>query len=224
MSDEKMNLNTNLDSPALPTNFGDQELYFPISKFESLTNIGKKQLAQLGILFSQGIPLLQVITTLWKHYAYSRATLRASGVDEDVQKIKILQEHEKLTYFQIKNQKALGQLIEKDIAKSRMLNALSGYQLTLLTMVKNLASHHFSSDSRENEEFITNHFNGLVERILEDQVEIKEWEEDGSVRLLSTNILKSKEETDFQEENEMRDTESYSDRQFSDWDEELEDE
>lgn len=193
--------------------YGDNELYIPLTRFENLTNIHRRNLVQLGCRYQgSGVPLLQLVSLLFNQYMHTKTTLRASGVDEDIHKIKILQEHEKLTYFQIRNQQQLGQLVEKDIAKARMISALSSYQMILMTAVKNLASHKFSEDIRKNEEFITNHFNGLVDRILEDIAEIKEWEEDGSVRLLTTKVLKSKEETSLEDEMEIRD-----------WEEELED-
>jgi hypothetical protein len=174
--------------------FGSNEIYFPRGKFEGVTKIQKRDLDQLGIVTTNGVPLLELITALHKRFDNTRTALRGSGVDEELGKIKALQEHEKLTRFQIINQKELGHLMEKAIAKARMIDTISGYQQMLQLYIKQASNQMYTKDNRVNEEILTKLFNKIFERLNEDLIELREWEEDGSYRLLSTRIIESNKE------------------------------
>jgi len=174
--------------------FGANEIYMPKGKFEGITKIQKRDLDQVGINIANGVPLIQTIVAFHKRFDVTRTALQGSGVDEELGKIKSLQEHEKLTNYQIRNQKELGHLIENAIAKARQLDCLSGYQQLVMLYIKQASNQLYSDDNRRNEEILTKLFNELVERIAKDIVEIREWEEDGSYRLLSTRIIEAKKE------------------------------
>jgi len=179
--------------------FGDDETYMTKGRFEALTRIQKRDLDQVGIPTSGGIPLLATLCAFHKQFTNIRTALKGAGADTDLASIKGLQEHERLTHLQIKNQKDLGQLMEKDIAKVRVIEMLSGYQQMVQLFIK-MASNQFPGDNRQNEELLTKLFNSLFERIEEHVVEVKEWEEDGSLRLLATRISESRKEVDLTNE------------------------
>ena len=184
--------------------FGSSEIYIAKNKFESLTRIQKRDLDQIGITTSSGVPLLATIVGFHKQFVSIRTSLKGAGVDEDLSLVKGLQENEKLTYLQIKNQRDLGQLIEKSIAKIRMIECLSTYQQMVQLFIKT-ASNQLSNqvgelDNRQIEENLTKIFNSLSDRITDDIAEIKEWEEDGQYRLLSTRVVESRKDSDVMEE------------------------
>jgi hypothetical protein len=183
--------------------FGDSEIFMPKGKFESITRIQKRDLDQIGVSTSNGVPLLATVSGFHKQFQRIRTSLKGAGVDEELGNIKGLQEHEKLTAFQIKNQKELGQLIEKPIAKARMIDSYSGYQQMVQLVIKELAVI-IPGDNRKNEEFLTKLWNTVSKRIIEDMVDVTEWEEDGSLRLLSTRIQQSREEVDLSKEVDQR--------------------
>ncbi len=186
--------------------FGDNEIFIPKGKFEGMTNIQKRDLDAVNINYKGGVPILATLHAFYSQYAQVRTTLKGSGVDVELEKIKALQEYEKLTYAQIKNQEKLGQLIEKPIAQSRMLGTLSGYKGMLILCIKE-ASLQMSGDNRKNETMLTNVFNAVMGRIIEEQGEIKSWEEDGSIRLLTTRIIDSKEQSGLDDEIKLREVE-----------------
>lgn len=183
--------------------FGSNEVYLPKRKFEAMTRIQKRDLDQVGITTTDGVPLVATIVAFHKYHRKIRDSLKGAGVDEELGNLKGLQEHEKLTAFQIKNQKELGQLIEKPIAKARMIDSYAGYQQMTQLVIKELAVL-LGGDTRKNEEFLTKLWNNVNERVLEDMAEIIEWEEDGSLRLLSTRIQRSREEIDMAKELDSR--------------------
>jgi len=187
--------------------FGSNEVYLPKGKFESLTLIQKRDLDQVGILTSNGVPLLATIVAFHRQFASIRAALKGAGTDQDMANIKGLQEHERLTSYQIKNQRELGQLIVKDIAKVRVAESLSSYQQMTQLFLKQV-SIVMGGDTRKNEELLTRIWNTLFARIEEDIVSLKEWEEDGSLRLLATRVVESRKEIDPDEELKKRDWDS----------------
>ena len=195
--------------------FATEEHYILKSKFEAMTGIQTRDLDQLCINHSNGIPLLELIVALHKSYKLVRTSLKGSGVNgDDASVIKAQQESEKLTAYEIKNQTNLGLLIEKDIAKVRMIDTLAGVQNLIILALKQ-AAVEFEGDSRRNEEKLTEIFIDSSDRILDEQAIIVDWAMDGGSSLLPTAILTERmvqsrldkrADVDLDQETKLRDT------------------
>lgn len=161
----------------------------PFRTIELRAKLSKADLVNLNVPFDEeGVKLMDLLRALGAEYKTirkSKALMQDSpeAVDTTLQK-----EREHLLSLQIKNQKSLGDLIPKAQAKHRMLSLLRTYRGMVLRYIRTV-SVALPGDKRTIEILLTENFNKLLGRVVEDEAAILSWEEDGATKLLRTRLV-----------------------------------
>lgn len=189
-------------------------LYVSQSELEARAGITSRDLQAFKISKDEyGYSVYKILVFLFDQYKMVRKMAGGKpvgGVDDgsaDLVALDISKKKEEVLARQIKNQLALGDLILKAEAQTRMLALLKSYQELLEKLLHGLSTAELPEDNRERLEFMTKYFNGLVTRVREDGLEILSWERDGKARLLATRIvdMNDKEEQEQEVQNYLED-------------------
>ena len=178
---------------------------FNVSKavLEARCRLNSPDLVKLGIeATEQGVDIYEVVSALVRKWRVFRKSV---GDDEDLDSIRLETElkSEKLLNERIKNQTRLGVLIPKVEAQNRMLRLLNKYRELLQEFIRVVASDRVSTSPVEIKptvrswvEYLTGTFNKLIKLNKDDTLTIRNWEDDGSYRLLRTRLLSAESEAD----------------------------
>ena len=178
---------------------------FHVSKsvLEARTLLNSSDLAKLGVEAGErGVDVYEVVSKLLLKW---RSFRKSVGDDEDLDSLRLETElkMEKLLRERINNQARLGVLIAKTEAQNRMLRLLTKSRELLQESIRDVASERVSTHPqvikptlRAWVEYLTSHYNKVIDRNIGDHVIIRDWEEDGSYKLLRTRLLSADSEAD----------------------------
>jgi hypothetical protein len=106
-------------------------------------------------------------------------------------------QHERVLKERILNQTKLGLLIPKEEAKNRARKGLQSVMHAIKYSMK-LAAPRLDgiTDLREKEAILVDSYNDAI-KVLEEEVQLLSWEDDGNTTLLRTRLLSVSEDTEF---------------------------
>ena len=168
----------------------------------STTGLNSDDLAKLKVEPNEDgeFDLYQIISVLRKKWQVSR---KAAGGDDDLdaQVLEMQLKQEKLFKERIHNQTRLSLLIPKTEAQNRMIALLQKIRELVQRYIRDVSNDQTSHKRIEPTprawtEYLTAKFNALLDLMLEDEIKIKTWEEDGSTKILKTRLLRAENEKD----------------------------
>ena len=139
----------------------------------------------------EGYPLFAMLSAFYKAFVQLHHVNSKMG-DEDVSKLQLNMQREKLTKERIHNQTKLGMLILKEEAMERVLRFVQAINSTIKNSIQITATdlvNQTFANKREAEIFLTEKYNKAI-NFLEENAELLEWEQDGSIYLTGTRLKK----------------------------------
>jgi len=174
------------------------------SVLEARAGINSSDLAKLDIpTEDRGVDLYEVLGKLRKKWMSAR---KAVGDDENLDSMKLETDikSEKLLKDKINNQFRLGMLIPKTEAINRQLRFQTFYRELQQEAIRTMSQALTGTPTPDNgkpttrawTEYFTIHYNKLIDAVRKTDLEIMNWEEDGSHKLLRTRLMSAQTEND----------------------------
>ena len=112
---------------------------------------------------------------------------------------------EKMYKERIHNQTRLSLLIPKAEAQNRMLELLVKIREIFQVNIREIANEQgtksveVSPTPRAWTEYLTGKYNALIDRVVDDEMVVKSWAEDGSTKVLRTRLMQADSDKDIDE-------------------------
>lgn len=188
----------------MASRFHYEPYYVSRAVLEARSGINSSDLAKLDIATDErGVDLYEVLEKLRKKWMSAR---KAVGDDDNLDSMKLETDikSEKLLKDKISNQARLGILIPKTEAINRQLRFQTYYrelhQEAIRLMAQDLtgtpAPVTGKPTTRAWMEYFTGRYNKLVDSVAKTDLEVMNWEEDGSHKLLRTRLMAAQSEND----------------------------